>query len=113
MTNSSTALTSDETETAGMDLFGRAVLLTAHMALTGLSRTRLGFVYGGSGAITSPNPIIEYIANSTDALAPSKKLTFQLDGIFRRAREIRFEDGMENELSQSLSGLLVEVILMR
>lgn len=108
--DASTALESPEpltaVERAGRDVFTRAIALTAHLALSGLSRTSRAFALGVNDATTSV-PSVEYIANATADIGQSEELRQQIGALFRQWQELRFEDGMENDLSRTLWRLLM------
>jgi hypothetical protein len=93
-------------EHAGRDLFTRAFALSAHLALSGLSRTSRAFALGVDDATTNI-PRVEYIANATADLGHSQKLHEEIGTLFRQWQEMRFEDGMENDVSRTLWRLLM------
>jgi hypothetical protein len=106
----STALESSEplvdVERAGLDVFARAFALSAQLALSGLSRTSRAFALGVNDAVTSV-PRLEYIANATADLGQPRELQQRIAGLFEQWQELRFEDGMENEVSRTLWRLLM------
>jgi hypothetical protein len=108
--NGSTALEPPEpllaVERAGRDVFTRAFALSAHLALTSFSRTSRAFALGVNDAKTSL-PRIEYIANATADVGHSQELQQKIDVLFRQWQELRFEDGMENDVSRTLWRLLM------
>lgn len=113
MTNrASTALDSTgpfvDVERAGIDVFTRAFALSAHLALTSLSKANRAFVLGVNEALTTPTRV-ECVtnANMTADLWQSQELSQEVRTLFRQWQELRFEDGMENALSRSLWRLLV------
>lgn len=87
-------------ERAGKDMFGRAAVLTAHMALS------RAFARGITDAMTSP-PLVEYVQNATNAGDYGQELATDVDRLFRRWQDLRFEDGMENDVSRKLWRLLM------
>jgi hypothetical protein len=96
-------------ERAGKDLFVGAVALTLHMTASVLSGTGRAFARGiseVSGAATSQSHI-EFVENATKDDAESHKLTSQVEELFRDWRELRFESGMENDVSRLLWRLLM------
>lgn len=108
---SSTAPIANDSEQAaiarnGMDAFARAAALTVRLTLGGGSRAGRAFLVGISDAITTP-PRIEYLANATKAGEGVQELTSHLEKLFRDWQELRFEDGMENDLSRLLWRLLM------
>jgi hypothetical protein len=109
-TDASTALESPEpltaVERAGREVFTRAFALSAHLALSGLSRTSRGFALGVHDATTNI-PRFEYIANATADIGHSQKLREEVGTMFRQWQELRFEDGMENDVSRTLWRLLM------
>jgi hypothetical protein len=108
--DASTALETPEplttVECAGRDVFTRAIALSAHLALSGFSRTSRAFALGVNEATTSL-PRIEYIANATADVGHSLELQREITALFRQWQELRFEDGMENDLSRRLWRLLM------
>ena len=108
--DASTALETPEpftaVERAGKDVFTRAFALSAHLALSGFSSTSRAFALGVNDATTSL-PRIEYIANATADVGHSQELQHEIGVLFRQWQELRFEDGIENDLSRSLWRLLM------
>ena len=93
-------------ELSGRDVFMRAFALSAHLALSGFSRTSRAFALGVNDATTNI-PRIEYIVNATADVGHSQELRQQIDNLFRQWQELRFEDGMENDVSRTLWRLLI------
>jgi hypothetical protein len=93
-------------ERAARDVFARAAVLTVHLALSGLSQAGRAFSMGVSDAMTS-YPSVEYVENATAAVARSQELASEIEKLFRQWHELRFEDGMENDLSRMLRRLLM------
>src|SRR5437762_5947052 len=108
--DASTALETPEpgtaVESAGRDVFMRAFALSAHLALSGLSRTSRAFALGVNDATTSI-PRIEYNANATADVGHSQELRQEISSLFLQWQELRFEDGMENDVSRTLWRLLM------
>ncbi len=64
------------------------------------------FVVGVSDAMTT-SPQVEYLVNATRTDQSIQKLASRLERLFRDGEELRFEDGIENELSGQLYRLLM------
>jgi hypothetical protein len=109
-TGTSTAFTAESEAAAithaGLQAFARAAALTVRLALEGSSAASRAFIIGVSDAITTA-PRFEYLANATIAEESFRELAAQLETHFRNWQELRFEDGVENDVSRQLWLLLI------
>lgn len=109
MIESSTALDQGQDTSlshAGLEVLARAFVLTVHLALSGASTAGRAFVVGLSNA-TASRTHTEASENATADQDRAHELAEQLRTMFRHWEELRFRDGVENEVSRSLYRMLV------
>jgi hypothetical protein len=95
----------DETILSRPDEFARAAALTTWFVMSASSRAIRSAALAISGATTTA-PRIEHVASATEADREVKQLSADIARKFEEWRELRFEDGTENDVSRELWNLL-------